>query len=330
MLFWIIVVTGPVFSGDYAAAFLDIGVGARALAMGGAFCSIADDGTAFYWNPAGMSAVRQRTLSGMYGQQFGSLQKPFGHFHHVGLVQPLTGNASIGLNWMRLSIDEIPEYPELRGDSYLDRLYQHALRPTGEPTGYFSDVEDVFVFSFSKMLKQQFNMGWNYQDVRIDIPIGVNFKWIRQALYTYSATGMGLDLGAMIRIYFSDLMVNDEFGIFSFGMNFQDFTTTHIKWNTRHDDSVPYNIKWGVSYAQPLPFANHSILIAYDRDSRWQGDRHLGFSYTAFRHLDLRVGKHGKHLTGGAGLQIWRFGIDYAFITHELSDMHRISSYIKL
>ncbi|MCH8285826.1 hypothetical protein IIB79_04770, partial [candidate division KSB1 bacterium] len=36
----------------YAGEFLSIGVGARAQALGGAFAAIADDGTAFYWNPA--------------------------------------------------------------------------------------------------------------------------------------------------------------------------------------------------------------------------------------------------------------------------------------
>ncbi|MGE5549381.1 MAG: hypothetical protein ACM3ZC_02480, partial [Bacteroidota bacterium] len=42
-----------------AAAFsADLGVGARALAMGGAYVAVADDGTAAYWNPAGITQIK--------------------------------------------------------------------------------------------------------------------------------------------------------------------------------------------------------------------------------------------------------------------------------
>ncbi|MCB0259296.1 MAG: hypothetical protein KDE62_06190, partial [Calditrichaeota bacterium] len=36
--------------GSTAASFLEIGVGARALAMGGAFTALADDPSTLYWN----------------------------------------------------------------------------------------------------------------------------------------------------------------------------------------------------------------------------------------------------------------------------------------
>lgn len=42
------------------------GLGSRALAMGGAFVGLADDISALYWNPAGLSRFRTRTL-GLYG-----------------------------------------------------------------------------------------------------------------------------------------------------------------------------------------------------------------------------------------------------------------------
>ena len=39
------------------ADFLNIGVGARSAALGGAYTSIADDPSAAYWNPGGLSFV---------------------------------------------------------------------------------------------------------------------------------------------------------------------------------------------------------------------------------------------------------------------------------
>lgn len=37
----------------------DFGVGARAMGMGGAFIGVADDSTALYWNPAGLSQIKR-------------------------------------------------------------------------------------------------------------------------------------------------------------------------------------------------------------------------------------------------------------------------------
>lgn len=48
--------------GSAAAAMLGIGVGARAEAMGGAFVAIADDATALYWNPAGITQLNSLSL----------------------------------------------------------------------------------------------------------------------------------------------------------------------------------------------------------------------------------------------------------------------------
>ena len=42
----------PLVAGRYAGDFMMIGAGVRSLGMGGAFCALADDGSAIYWNHA--------------------------------------------------------------------------------------------------------------------------------------------------------------------------------------------------------------------------------------------------------------------------------------
>ena len=46
------------FAGTDAAAFLKKSVGIKAVGMGGAFTSIADDTSAIYWNPAGLAQIQ--------------------------------------------------------------------------------------------------------------------------------------------------------------------------------------------------------------------------------------------------------------------------------
>ena len=50
-------------AGTSGAQFLKIGVGARALGMGGAFASIADDATAAFTNPAGLTTLSKAEIS---------------------------------------------------------------------------------------------------------------------------------------------------------------------------------------------------------------------------------------------------------------------------
>ena len=53
-------------SGTTTAQFLKLGVGARAIGMGEAYSAIADDPTAIYWNPAGLAAVSEHSVSLMH------------------------------------------------------------------------------------------------------------------------------------------------------------------------------------------------------------------------------------------------------------------------
>lgn len=45
------------------ASFLNIGIGGRALGMGGAYTALADDANSIYWNPAGLAAVDRHEVT---------------------------------------------------------------------------------------------------------------------------------------------------------------------------------------------------------------------------------------------------------------------------
>ncbi|MEM4531968.1 MAG: hypothetical protein QXY39_08885 [Thermofilaceae archaeon] len=74
------------------------GLGAKALGMGGAFCALADDGTAALWNPAGILAFGENVwISGATSQKFGMVpfQMISGGFSFAGYgIGLLWGSAS--------------------------------------------------------------------------------------------------------------------------------------------------------------------------------------------------------------------------------------------
>lgn len=62
------------------ASFLNIGVGARALAMGGAATALSDDANALYWNPAGLAALDKREFTASHAALAQTARHDFGAF----------------------------------------------------------------------------------------------------------------------------------------------------------------------------------------------------------------------------------------------------------
>ena len=73
----------------YTADFLTLGVGARALAMGGAGTALSDNAYAPYWNPAGLGQLTRYEVSFMHATLNGEDAYDF-----VSFVVPLANRNS--------------------------------------------------------------------------------------------------------------------------------------------------------------------------------------------------------------------------------------------
>src|SRR5687768_10461640 len=82
----------------YAADFLRIPVGSKALSMGGAFTGIADDESAFHYNPAGISLLPGKHFAFMYSSEYGAPGSALAGFWHLGFTMPVSG-AAVAINW---------------------------------------------------------------------------------------------------------------------------------------------------------------------------------------------------------------------------------------
>ncbi len=67
---------------DIPAAFVDIGYGARPMGMGGAYTAMSDDVNSVFWNPAGLTLMRDNQLTVMYTKQYGLIPYGLGAYSH--------------------------------------------------------------------------------------------------------------------------------------------------------------------------------------------------------------------------------------------------------
>ncbi len=343
VLFGLMVSTGFMGAQEtrYAGAFLDLGIGARGMAMGGAYVAVANDGSAFYWNPAGAATLVRAEVSGMYASLFKSLVTHF----HVGFTRPLYGAGAISINWVRLAVSDIPRYdsPLLddpnstydtriseSGDDPLGAWTQFAL--TNAPLGTSSSHDDALFITLAKLNKLNIDFGWQYFVIPVTIPIGLNVKLIRQSVFSNSGSGIGFDVGGMLKFGLDDLLDDSRLGKLTFGLAVKDLWNTKITWNTdsRHADRIPRSWHIGASYLQPLPKISGQLLLAYSLDKRFDSPHNLGLEYVYYNRLAIRFGISNGKFTAGVGLNVSLFRIDYAYRTHELGGSHRINTSLQL
>lgn len=81
LLFAVLLMT-PAAQAAQTASFLDAGVGARALSLGGAGTAFADDATALYWNPSRLASIEKREVAFSHAELAESTRLDFGGYAH--------------------------------------------------------------------------------------------------------------------------------------------------------------------------------------------------------------------------------------------------------
>lgn len=309
----------------YAGSYLEIPVGIRASGLGTAFVAIADDGSAFHWNPAGASLTRGKLISTEYTSLFGTVSDPLSTFIHTGFQMDFDKLGALSLNWIRLSVDDIP---------FLDAIGNDPdTRKTGsinslDGRSYFTNSQDAVYLTFSRNFTQVIDFGWQFFKVPYQIPVGVNLKYLRQSFgepVNATSTGLGIDAGMMIITDLNDYSAKKIWGTLSLGCTINDLTNTIVTWENNSQFSIPRSVIWGVAYKQPLSFLNSQVILSYQRSNRYISESAYGSEFTYDNTYSLRVGTRNSELTLGAGLFLFNgLSIDYAFETHDLGNPHRI------
>jgi len=150
--------------GGQPGSFLDFGVSARSLSMGNAHTGFADDASATYWNPAGLSYLDRKNFVGLYS----NLYEDTG-FGAVSYAQPTLRRGTFGFS-----------YVSLTSDNFVKR------NQPGEDLGRFDNSQTALLFSYGVPLSR-------------GIAIGSTLKSIRHKIDVFSDSDFGADVGVMIR-----------------------------------------------------------------------------------------------------------------------------------
>ncbi len=173
-------------TGTTSAKFLSIGVGSRANGLGNAFVAIANDATAMYWNPAGISQINQMQLVANYTEWIADMS-----FSYVGMVFPMAEFGTFGVNTTYMNMGEMEVTTEAHPEG------------TGE---MFSAGSYALGLSYAKNLTDRFSLG-------------ANVKYINESISNCTSNGVALDIGTLFITPFRDIRFGVSISNFGTKMN---------------------------------------------------------------------------------------------------------------
>lgn len=183
----------------YSNEFLSIGVGARAHGMSGAQTAIANDLTAAYWNPAGLSEIETPLqLSAMHAEWFAGV----GKYDYIGFGKLLNRERQsyLAFSVIRLGIDQIP---------YTINLVEPDGTINYDNVTEFSAADYAIMGSYARKLRNP------------AFSVGSSVKIIRRVIGNFgNSWGFGADVG--VQYHKGNLLL---------GIQGKDLTTTFNAWS---------------------------------------------------------------------------------------------------
>lgn len=275
-------------AGTRAMTFLKIGVGAKAIGMGESQVAAADDLYASYWNPAGLVTLEQPQLALMHNEWFAGINHEF-----VGFALPLGEMGTLGVSSSFLS------FGELQGrDS------------EGNETTLFRPYDLAVILSYARSLGDS-------------LAFGANAKFLYEQIADESGTGIAFDIGGLY--HFSGMPLSLGFNAQHLGPRVQFIEEAF---------GLPVTFRFGGAYR----LWDEALTLTLDLIRPSDNDIALagGAGYTIGRILQLRTGyKYTmggndlgaiSGLTGGFGLTLRKFQIDYALVPFGVLGLtHRFS-----
>lgn len=315
--------------GTTGANFLKIGYG-RAAGMGDAFCAVADDAGACFFNPAGLAQVR-RTVQLNHADWFADI-----NHDNVAVVLPVTNFGTIAFNVTALTMGAM-QITTLDNPSTLQR------EDEGEGLATFTASDFAVGASYARIITDKLSFGFTARAVS-------------QTVMDMAASAVGVDIGLHYNTGFRSLRIGAA--VTNFGTQLA-FAGRQLDYSFFWPDSGPASIQGSYKTTPAGLPTSFRFGVAYDLVST-DADRlttaidlvhpsdinetvHFGLEYNRSQFVSARFGyilntdtdyqENIGWLTGlsaGAGINAdtrrgVKLGLDYGFRFYEkLSPVHRL------
>ena len=270
-------------------AFLDIPVGGRPVAMGGAYSALANDAYAATLNPGGLGFLGSAQFAGEHLSYLESSQ-----FDYVGAGVPLHGSDACGPS------STCPGASIGGAVQYFGGGKISGTDANVDPTGDFSTHFTVYNVSFGRAFTDR-------------LSFGLTGKWINARLADVSASAYGADVGTMYQL-------NKNMTLAAVLTNVGSKLTFLNEGNP-----LPTAIHTGFAYQVENGWS-FSTEGVYHQTGAVSG--HLGFEYHPIPMASLRIsyrtdetGKKGSLGGVAAGFGIQLRGIDFSYAWKPMSDL---------
>ncbi len=305
-----------VFSGTTAAQFLKIEVGAKSIGMGGAFVSLANDASALYWNPAGIS--RLENSDAMFSHTFWLAGT---NHDFAGVILKLNDQQAIGISYTSLTVGDMAVRTEMFPDG------------TGE---YFNAADFSLGVSYGMNLTDLFSIGftgkyigeriWHMSASAIAFDVGV--------LYNTPIKGLNLgmsitNVGSKIQYAGSDNFINYSFDPTQHGNSSNIFSSIQMdSWN------LPMMFRVGLS----MKFIDNemnkfTVSVDANDPSDYNEYLNLGCEYGFMQRFFLRVGYKSlfkinseEGLTAGIGFVYYITDVNLLRFDYAYADFGRLNA----
>jgi hypothetical protein len=281
-----------------AAPFLKIGVGGRALGMGEAYTTLAEDVNALYWNPAGLAGVTKMELTVSHYDYIADLYYDFG-----GIAIPVQGIGTFGFFMANLGMPDI------------ERTTVQSPEGTGEKVSAGSFVIGA---GYARALTDRFS-------------IGGNVKYIRETIWHSSASSFAFDVGVLYKTFFKNIKIGMSISNFGTEMKMEgrDMLTQHDVYPTYEGNNPNINAHLDTDeYPLPILFRvgissnitkdilniqEHDWIIAVDAIHPNDNKEYMnvGTELKLFNLIAMRAGFRQLLLEDREGGLTLGFGIQY-------------------
>ena len=274
--------------GGYAGTFQQLGLGARALGMGGAFVGVADDATAGFWNPAGLVQIQMRTFGVFFRKM--TLDR---RVSYITYSQSIRNEAAISIGWTNAGVKDVVGRNE-----------------NGEITEEIKNYENAIELFFARKILDE-------------LSAGVRIGYVQYNLANTSAYGVGFGFSI-----FGKPIQKLRLGaaVENLGMKYSwtsgDYWKKFDLLGSSSKDEFPINIRFGASY---LLLGDRILLCSeIDKNEKQKEKIHLGIEGWILENLAGRAGYDKGSLTLGMGLRHKTgstiLGFDYAFVSSQVDD----------